>query len=230
MASRQRPASLLLIADGRPLQLVSRRSVARPPVRPEETIKMQTSTDTRVWDLFVRVFHWSLVAAFFTAYFTEDDWLGVHLWAGYLALSLVLLRTVWGFVGSSHARFHDFVYSPRRVLVYFKEVARSTAPRFLGHNPAGGAMVVALMLAIAVTAVTGTLTYGAAEPGSAFGPMAAALGVVVVDGHGAIKEIHELCANLTVGLVAVHVGGVLYESWVHRESLVVSMLTGRKRA
>jgi cytochrome b len=191
---------------------------------------MQSSADSRVWDLFVRLFHWSLVAAFFTAYFTEDEWLGIHLWAGYLALSLVVLRTVWGFVGSPHARFRDFVYSPQRVLAYLKEVARSTAPRYLGHNPAGGAMVVALMLAIVVTAVTGMLTYGAAQPGSVFGPMAAALGVVLVDGHGAIKEVHEFFANLTVAMVAIHVAGVLYESWVHRESLVVSMLTGRKRA
>ncbi|MEE9479215.1 MAG: cytochrome b/b6 domain-containing protein, partial [Kiloniellales bacterium] len=96
----------------------------------------------RVWDIFVRVSHWALAAGFFVAYFTEDNLLLLHVWAGYLVGVLVVLRLLWGVVGPKHARFTDFVCGPRRAAGYLLDLFRFRAPRYLGHSPAGGAMAV----------------------------------------------------------------------------------------
>ena len=88
----------------------------------------------KVWDPLVRVFHWTLVLAFFTAYITEEDFLSLHSYAGYLVLGLVLLRVLWGFVGSRHARFSDFVYSVAEIKSFLKNTLQLKARRYLGHN------------------------------------------------------------------------------------------------
>jgi cytochrome b len=166
----------------------------------------------RVWDPFVRVFHWSLAALFLLAYVTGDEVEQVHIAAGYAIAGLLALRIVWGFVGPRHARFGDFVRSPRTVLAYLRDVALLRAPRYLGHNPAGGAMVVALIVMLIGTCITGYMMTTGAWWGSE-----------------ALEDVHETLANLTVGLVVVHVIGVLVASFEHRENLVKAMLTGRKR-
>lgn len=191
---------------------------------------MSAPNEVKVWDLFVRVFHWSLVAGFFTAYLVEDELLGLHVWAGYLALSLVLLRLVWGFVGPAHARFADFVFAPSVVLGYLKQVLTLRAPRYLGHNPAGGAMILALLASILLTGLTGLVLYGAEVPGVWMSDVSAALGIQGEAGAETFEEVHEFFANLTLLLVAVHVAGVAVESLLHRENLVRAMFTGRKRA
>jgi len=189
---------------------------------------MQTQYEVKVWDLFVRVFHWSLASGFIIAYLSEDEFLGLHLWAGYLSLSLVLLRTVWGFIGSEGARFSDFVYRPRQILNYLKQVVDFTAPRHLGHNPAGGAMTVALMLGITATGLSGLLLYGAETGAGPAGTLSAALGVVGERDAEAFEDVHEFFANLTLFLVLIHLAGVLFDSLLHRENLVQAMFTGRK--
>lgn len=93
----------------------------------------------RVWDPLVRIFHWALVGGFATAFIVEDGLLGVHVWAGYLVLSLIAVRLIWGLIGTRHARFSDFVRKPSDVLAYVRDALRLRAPRYLGHNPAGGA-------------------------------------------------------------------------------------------
>src|SRR4026207_2551341 len=110
-----------------------------------------TSAEVKVWDLFVRMSHWTLALTFFIAYFTEDEALTVHVWAGYLVGILVILRVLWGFVGPQRARFADFVYAPRTVVGYLFNLLRVRARRYLGHSPAGGAMVIALLIGLAVT-------------------------------------------------------------------------------
>jgi cytochrome b len=133
----------------------------------------------------------------------------MHIGAGYAIAGLVGLRIVWGFIGPAHARFSNFVKSPRAVFAYMRDVAILRATRHIGHNPAGGAMIVALLVMLTVTSVTGYLmTTGA---------------------YGDIEEVHEVFANLTVGLIAFHVLGVLLSSFAHRENLVKAMVTGRKR-
>ena len=98
------------------------------------------SRDIPVWDPAVRLFHWTLAGAFLVAYVTEDDWEMLHVNAGYLIGILIALRLLWGFVGPRHARFADFVRSPREVMTYLADAMRLRAPRYIGHNPAGGAM------------------------------------------------------------------------------------------
>jgi cytochrome b len=127
-----------------------------------------------VWDPLVRVFHWTLVISFCAAYLSEGElfealqdrlsgeWLQlVHVWAGYLIAGMLLWRVVWGFVGPRHARFSDFVRGPRVSFRYLKDALTLRAARYLGHNPAGGAMIVALLLSLTVTIVTGLALYGA---------------------------------------------------------------------
>ncbi len=190
---------------------------------------MEPAGEIKVWDLFVRVFHWMLVVGFFTAYLTEDEMLGLHVWAGYLVCSLVVLRIVWGVLGSAHARFRDFVYGPGEVVRYLKRVVRFRAPRHMGHNPAGGAMIVLLLLSLAVISLSGIVLYGAETQTGLLGEIAAALGVTGEQGAEALEELHEFFAHLTLVLVFIHVSGVLFESLLHGENLVRSMFTGRKR-
>ena len=173
----------------------------------------ETSSEVMVWDPLVRVLHWSLVTAFAVAFATGDDFERLHIAAGYVVLGLVAFRVVWGFIGPRHARFSDFVRSPRIVIGYLGDVMRMRAQRTLGHNPAGGAMVVALLLMLLATAGTG---YALTLPDYSRAKW--------------LKEGHEVLANATLGFVVVHVTGVLVSSFVHGENLIKAMITGRKRA
>ncbi|MEJ2687316.1 MAG: cytochrome b/b6 domain-containing protein, partial [Gammaproteobacteria bacterium] len=119
------------------------------------------TTEVKVWDPLVRVFHWTLVIAFFTAYFTEEDLLQVHTLAGYTVLGLIAVRFVWGLVGTRYARFSSFVFRPGTVIAYVKDVVALRARRYLGHNPAGGAMVVLLLVSLLVTTFSGMAIYAA---------------------------------------------------------------------
>ena len=186
----------------------------------------QTQTWVRVWDPLVRVFHWSLVAAFATAYIVEDDLLGVHVWAGYLVLVLIAVRLVWGVIGTRHARFTDFVRGPRQVLGYLGDALRSNAKRYLGHNPAGGAMVIALLLLVGATGLSGMALYGTQELS---GPLAPLMAGLPAFWGGVFEEMHEVLANLTLVFIVAHVAGVLFSSLSHHENLIRSMFTGRKR-
>lgn len=116
-----------------------------------------------VWDPLIRIGHWTLVAAFFIAYFTEDDLLTQHVWAGYTVGVVVLVRILWGIVGSKNARFSNFVYSPARVLEYLKNLLARKPQHYIGHNPAGGAMVIALLVSLVGTTVTGLQLYAVEE-------------------------------------------------------------------
>lgn len=183
-------------------------------------------TRVRVWDLFVRLFHWGLVASVLIAYFTEDDLLGLHTWAGYTVLGLIGARLLWGLVGSPQARWSSFVRGPRTTLAYVSDALQGRAARYLGHNPAGAAMVVALLLGLTTTAVTGVALLGAGE---AAGPLAPYLqGMSPAAAHD-LEEIHEWTANLTMLLVPIHLIGVAFASRQHGENLVRAMIDGYKR-
>jgi len=179
----------------------------------------------RVWDPLVRTFHWALVAAFATAYIVEDDLLGVHVWAGYLVLTLIAVRVVWGFVGTRHARFTDFVRGPRQVLGYLTDAMRLKAKRYLGHNPAGGAMVIALLLLVGATGISGMALYGTQELSGPLAPLMSGLPSYYGE---ALEEAHEVLANLTLIFIVAHVAGVLFSSFSHGENLIRSMFTGLK--
>jgi cytochrome b len=167
----------------------------------------------KVWDPFVRIFHWSLVGLFAFAFLTGDEWQQPHELAGYAIAGLVAARIVWGFVGSRHARFSTFVRSPNQVFRFLFATARFSAPRYLGHNPAGAAMILALLPATGVIATTGYMMTTDAYWGVEW-----------------VEEVHELAAWGALGLIALHLAGVVAASLEHGENLVRAMVTGRKRA
>ena len=200
------------------------------------TTVMQTASgdkpvtrEVKVWDPLVRVFHWTLVIGFFTAYFTEgeDETLFLHTWAGYIVAGLVLVRLLWGFIGTRHARFRDFVFRPAVIKAYLFDVLRLKPKRYLGHNPAGGLMIVLLLISLSCTVFFGMGLYAVDENA---GPLAGWLGGLGESWEDVFKEVHEFFANFTLFLVVVHVAGVLVESLLHRENLVRAMFTGRKPA
>lgn len=209
------------------------------------------SETVKVWDPLVRVGHWTLVAAFFIAYFTEEDLLTQHVWAGNTVAGVVLFRVLWGFIGTENARFKNFVRSPGTTLRYLVDIARNRAKRYIGHNPAGGAMIVALIASLAVTTWSGLEIYAIEENA---GPLAGfsaqsnlgdssfeLVGTAYAsedddsdDEHESAEEfweeVHEASANVTLFLVLLHVAGVLLASFTHRENLIKAMLTGRKKS
>lgn len=173
-----------------------------------------TETRTiRVWDAFVRVFHWSLAVSFFAAWWSGDDYEALHLFAGYAAAALVVMRVVWGVVGTGYARFAQFVRSPSTVLAYLSDIATGREARYLGHNPAGGTMILALLAVISGICFTGWL-----------------LTTDMFWGTVTMEIIHETLTNIALGLIAIHVSGVILASVRHRENLVSAMFTGRKRS
>jgi cytochrome b len=166
------------------------------------------------------------VLLFTLAYVTGEDWLSLHVYAGYAVFGLVLLRVLWGIMGTPHARFGDFVYRPSRVIAFIKDTLARRARRYLGHNPAGGAMILLMLISLLLVSVTGFAVYGI-EKGA--GPLA------MLGGSGefledVFEEVHEFFANFMILLVVVHVAGVIAESLIHRENLVTAMVNGRKRA
>lgn len=149
----------------------------------------------------------------------------LHVYAGYTVAVLLLIRIVWGVIGTRYARFSDFVKSPGKVMAYLKDLLSFKAKRFIGHNPAGGAMIVMLMFGLLLTVLTGMLAYGA----EGLGPLAEPLFSNRPYGGELYEEIHEVFANTTLLLIAVHLTGVLVGSLLHQENLVRSMITGTKR-
>jgi cytochrome b len=166
-----------------------------------------------VWCPFVRIFHWSLVALFIVALATGDKIVRVHVAAGYTIAGLVAVRIVWGFVGPRYARFSDFVRPPAETLNYMRQAIRGHAPRYLGHNPAGGLMTLVLLGMIGAISGTGFMMTTDAVWGAEW-----------------IEDLHEGLVYVTLALIAVHVTGVTVTSLKHRENLVKAMITGWKGA
>lgn len=222
-----------------------------------EMTDMQTKSiepetrQVKVWDPLVRIFHWSLVVAFTVAYLSgeeSEDALDLHVWAGYAALGLILMRIVWGVVGTRHARFTDLVYRPSTVLGYLRDLITHRARRYLGHNPLGGAMTIALLLSLLATTVSGLALYAVEENAGPLAGLVSGTDQPVAQtagrhepatghdneggdaGEELLEEVHEFFSNFTLFLVFLHIGGVVVSSLVHKENLPRAMITGRKRA
>lgn len=209
---------------------------------------MANASDTamiRVWDPLIRIGHWVLVAGFATAYLTEGEPQWLHSFAGYAIAVTVAIRILWGFVGPRRARFSDFVTGPGRVLGYLRDLVMGRAERHVGHSPAGGAMTVALLFALALTALSGMANLAVEE---VQGPLAGIVSAQSLPGwipesddddhdrggHGEggeiFEEIHEFAANATLILILLHLIGVIWASRTHGENLARAMITGRKRS
>ncbi len=181
----------------------------------------------KVWDPVVRFFHWSLASAFLIAYLTEEDLLPVHIQAGYLIAGLLVIRIIWGFIGTHHARFSDFIYSPATVVQFLKNTLALRAKRYLGHNPAGGAMIILMIISLLATSTSGILLLGAGEQSGPFANLFTQAGGYWAK---ALEQLHEFFANFTLLLVFIHIAGVIVESLIHKENLVSAMLDGFKSA
>lgn len=201
----------------------------------------------KVWDIFVRVFHWTLVLTVAGMYLTGEHLNGVHVRLGYLLVLLVGSRIVWGIIGTRHARFVDFVYGPTAVMVYLKSLLTGNPVHYRGHNPAGGWMVVVMLIALLITAYSGLKTLAAESKGPLAQNSAAMVATVYADdnyeeddddrhGHPSEKrmrkfweEVHEAMTGVMAGLIAFHLLGVMVSSWLHKENLILAMLTGEKK-
>lgn len=166
----------------------------------------------RVWDPVVRVFHWSLIGSILTAWLSSVGHDTVHRTAGYVVAGLIVARLLWGCIGTRHARFSDFVRGPRAILAYADEMRRLRAPRHLGHNPPGGTMILALLATLATIVISGHLLTTDAFHGSTL-----------------FETVHATAVDALWVLAALHIAGVLFSSFEHRENLIMSMLSGRKR-
>ncbi|MDP1672826.1 MAG: cytochrome b/b6 domain-containing protein [Burkholderiales bacterium] len=177
-----------------------------------------------VWDVAVRVFHWMLVLLLgFSWLSAEMDWMDWHFYSGYAALTLILFRILWGFVGSTHARFGDFLYGPSAIIAYLRTLPSRTAAKFAGHNPLGGISVVLILLCVLVQAGTGLF---ANDDILYEGPLYKHVSKDLSDW---LTTIHKYNFDVLLVLASVHVAAVLYYLFWKSENLIKPMFTGRKQ-
>ncbi len=165
----------------------------------------------RVWDPFVRVFHWTLVACVLLNSFVVDDGEDLHQWLGYLASALVLARIVWGFVGTRHARFADFWPTPTRVLNHLRALQAGRLEHHAGHNPLGALMMLALIVLVLSLGLTGWL-----QTTDAFW------------GEEWLEDLHEAVGDGLLIAAGLHAAAALVMGRVERTRLVKAMVTGVK--
>ncbi len=208
------------------------------------------SQEIRVWDPLIRVFHWGLVLAFSIGYLTGDEENNLHIYSGYAVLGLIIFRVLWGLIGARYARFSDFVYTPKIVIQYLKDLLAKNPRHYVGHNPAAGWMVIVMLLTLFVVTLSGLKLYAIEEGAGplASGPTALTIvGSAYADDNEGDKyskngnrrdedgekdefweEVHEVSSNFMVLLVLLHIAGVIISSRLHDEHLIKSMFTGRK--
>jgi cytochrome b len=164
-----------------------------------------------VWDVPTRLGHWLLVASFAIAWLTSESetWKDVHVAAGSLMVAVVLFRLLWGAVGSRYARFGSFTFSPAAALDYLTGLLRRRPAHYTGHNPAGSYAIYLLLALTLLAGLTGWLAYNEL-------------------GGEEIGEVHEFIAGTMLGLVVLHLVGVVVGGLAHGENLALSMVTGRK--
>ncbi len=185
-----------------------------------------TTTQVKVWDGLVRGFHWLMLLAFVAAYLTSQFGMQqTHILIGYLITLLLIVRITWGFVGSQHARFSDFIATPAAVWRYLKASFRNDPPHYLGHNPAGGWMVLVLMGALLLMAISGVILVAVIE---FEGPLLGLLSGMSDQWAYRFSELHEWVLDLLWLLIAGHLLGVVVASIQHKENLPHAMVTGYK--
>ncbi|OGP24063.1 MAG: hypothetical protein A2X99_08810 [Deltaproteobacteria bacterium GWB2_55_19] len=177
-----------------------------------------------VWDIPTRLFHWLLVSAFAGAFLSShgDRFLEFHTSLGYIALGLVVFRVLWGFAGNRFARFSGFLKGWQSVRGYVASAARLHPPRFLGHNPAVGWVVLFMLAMVASIAISGIVTYGGEENRGFWA------GVFSFEAGYNARVAHALLADLAIAVVVAHVCAALFHDFLLRENIILSMFTGTK--
>ena len=167
----------------------------------------------KVWDWPLRLFHWSLAVSVLVAWFTANVLDTVHEVAGYTVLGLIVFRLAWGFIGTRYSRFRSFIRPPWVVLRYLRQLMRGRPGRYLGLNPAGAAMAVAILVLLAVSTISGWMQITERFFGVEW-----------------VEHMHTYSSHLVVILAIVHVLSVLLMCVLQKENLVRAMIDGRKRA
>jgi cytochrome b len=215
---------------------------------------MDNTQFIKVWDIAIRVFHWTLLVCYAIAFISSEDIMKLHVIFGYSVLFLVLFRILYGFVGSKYARFSDFLYRPSQIADYLKRLLIGRPKHYIGHNPAGGFMIVILLLSLLSLTLTGLKAYGVKGHGPLAKHEISFMSKAFADSddkdnhdeydnrkrrsqknHKVEKkdefweEVHETIAYFTLFFVSIHILGVLISSLIHRENLIKAMITGRKQ-
>ena len=187
-----------------------------------------TDKKIRIWDVPVRLFHWTLVVLLTVSYFTGragGEWMKFHFWSGYSILTLLLFRIAWGLVGSTTARFSHFVKGPAACLGYLKDLLLGRRTFDIGHNPVGGAMVMVLLFAVLAQAAAGLFSADT-DMGTVNGPLANLIADKSVD---RFTHFHKFWVNVLLILAGLHVlAAIFYLVW-KRQNLIGAMFTGRRR-
>lgn len=196
---------------------------------------MEANNRVKVWDVFVRFFHWSLVIAYVGLFITgENEIMTPHSYLGYFVFIMLTLRIIWGFAGSEYARFNSFTYSIRETASYAWSLVRGKPKHYTGHNPLGALMVFSLISLLLLQCITGTIAFG----GSGEGPLA----FLAPDTINAtfspyeaehwtdtVGSVHGILFNLSLVLIGLHILGSIISSLLHRENLIMAMIHGRKK-
>ncbi|WP_265943603.1 cytochrome b/b6 domain-containing protein [Dechloromonas sp. A34] len=180
-----------------------------PPAFENSERRKRRDPEIRVWDPLVRVVHWVLALAFTILYLAPRE-SSLHVYAGYLVLTALFIRIVWGFTSHGAARFSSFRFTPRQTLTYLKNALTGQAEYYFSHNPISALMVHALLATLLASTILGMFAYG-------------------TDPHAGVVTAHAWLSHLAAGLVVVHLCGVIWASRLHRENYVLAMLTGIRR-
>jgi len=180
------------------------------PIAPSSNIPK--TKQIRVWDLLVRVTHWTVAAGIIANLLFTKHGSEIHQYVGYTVLGLVVTRLIWGLIGSRYARFSDFFPTPARIKHHLSDLsARRTDEQHLGHNPLAAIMVLSLWAVIIGLGITGYLM----ESG-------------LLGNKDLLEEAHELLANSLYLLVPLHIIAAIAMSYWQRQNLIKSMITGNK--
>jgi len=174
-------------------------------------MRQKKSQKCQIWDVPTRVFHWLMVGGFTTCYLTgeNDRWALVHITAGYMILGLLLFRVLWGFIGTRHALFRNFICGPRAVMDYLVCLCRNNTKNYAGHNPAGAIAIFSLILLGLLVTVSGIMVNEEIN-------------------YPGIDDIHDISSNVMLAVVFVHITGVIVSSILHRQNLIGAMISGCK--
>jgi len=178
-----------------------------------------------IWDLPLRLFHWLLVATIVGAWYTSDQDNGLidyHLILGYVTLGLIIFRIVWGFLGTTHAKFSQFIPTPNKVIHYVKHFKQPQVTPYAGHNPLGGLMVIFMLIIILFQAISGLFMN---DDIFTNGPY---YGTINEEFEAILTFFHRNSFNVILGAIALHLLAILFYKVIKKKSLVTAMITGKK--
>ena len=188
---------------------------------------MSKEENVKVWDLPIRLFHWTLVLSFTCAYLTAKFHFGFfHTWIGYFMCLLLLVRVALGFTGNQYARFKSFIFSPRETIAYLRAMLQNNPKHYFGHNPAGALMVFGLLGLLALIFITGLMTLAVLDYE---GPLLFLTDYFSDEASYAVHHLHGWLIDIALVMIPLHLLGVAAGSIQHKENLVRAMLTGNKK-